>query len=450
MAALDLGEIADFPFVDPPDSRNVADGVRLLEELGAVSPGRRRDPADRHGAETGPAPGGPAARPDDPGGQPQRVRPRGADHHGRAVHPGSQGTAQPTPARRPTPCTRASPSRVPISSPSSACGTTCATSSVSCPAPRSAACAAASTCTTCGCASGRTCTGNSARRPGRLGIAAGPDHGTEHEGRFPAELVRPGAHVAAGGPAVAHRDEGRLTEPRGKRRGPAEFAGARGARFAIFPDSVLARKPPQWVVAAELVETSRLWARTAARIEPEWAEPLAAHLVRRSYSEPHWDAQRGAAMALREGDPVRAADRGGAAGQLRQGRPGGGPRDVHPAAPSSRATGGPTTGSSSVNQRLLEEAEDLERRARRRGIVADDAALFDFYDRRIPKDVTSARHFDAWWKKERAADPDLLTLLASRSRRPGRRRDRRRPTIPAAGASFRCRMSSPRVSRMTG
>ena len=87
-------------------------------------------------------------------------------------------------------------------------------------------------------------------------------------------------------------------KPGGKRRGPAEFAGARGARFAVFPGSVLARKPPQWVVAAELVETSRLWARVAARIEPEWAEPLAEHLVKRTYSEPHWDARRGAAMAL--------------------------------------------------------------------------------------------------------------------------------------------------------
>jgi len=97
----------------------------------------------------------------------------------------------------------------------------------------------------------------------------------------------------------------------GKRRGPAEFAGARGARFAIFPDSGLARKPPQWVMAAELVETSRLWARVAARIEPEWAEPLAAHLVKRTYSEPHWDARRGAAMAYEKvtlyGLPIVAA-----------------------------------------------------------------------------------------------------------------------------------------------
>src|SRR5215467_7225724 len=83
-----------------------------------------------------------------------------------------------------------------------------------------------------------------------------------------------------------------------RRRGPAEFTGARSARFSIFPDSALARKPPQWVVAAELVETTRLWARVVAAIEPQWVEPLAAHLVKRAYSEPHWDGRRGAAMAL--------------------------------------------------------------------------------------------------------------------------------------------------------
>src|SRR5947199_8869725 len=84
------------------------------------------------------------------------------------------------------------------------------------------------------------------------------------------------------------------TKPGRKRRGPAEFAGARGARFSIFPDSVLAKKPPAWVVAAALVETSRLWARTVARIEPEWAEQLAAPLIKHSYSEPHRSASRAA------------------------------------------------------------------------------------------------------------------------------------------------------------
>ena len=234
------------------------------------------------------------------------------------------------------------------------------------------------------------------------------DHGTEHgAGRGQDSSDRVHMSLLAG--LLSHigmKDERSSGE---KRRGPAEFAGARGARFAIFPDSVLARKPPQWVVAAELVETSRLWARTAARIEPEWAEPLAAHLVRRSYSEPHWDAKRGAAMALEKvtlyGLPI-VADR-----KVNYAK-------VDPAAAREMfITGALVEGDWQThhkfferNQRLLEEAAGLEDRARRRGIVADDAALFDFYDQRIPKDVTSARHFDAWWKKERAQTPDLLTL----------------------------------------
>jgi ATP-dependent helicase HrpA len=193
------------------------------------------------------------------------------------------------------------------------------------------------------------------------------------------------------------------------RRGPAEFAGARGARFAIFPDSALARKPPRWVMAAELVETSRLWARTVARIEPEWAEPLAGHLVKRTYSEPHWDARRGEAVAFEKvtlyGLPIVTARRVG------YGR-------VDPAAARELFISGALVDGDwhtvhkffHRNRRLLEEARELEDRARRRGVVADEAALFDFYDRRIPADVTSARHFDAWWKKARAQTPDLLAF----------------------------------------
>jgi ATP-dependent helicase HrpA len=199
--------------------------------------------------------------------------------------------------------------------------------------------------------------------------------------------------------------------PQGRRRGPAEFAGARSTRFALFPDSSLARKPPQWVMAAELVETSRLWARTAAAIKPEWAEPLAAHLVRRGYSEPRWDARRGAAMATEKvtlyGLPIVAARPVGYA-------------TIDPAAARelfiqhALVEGDWQTHHRFFhhNRELLDEAADLERRARRRGIVVDDATLFDFYDRRIPADVTSARHFDAWWKKARASDPELLTFSA--------------------------------------
>ncbi|HCI4627901.1 TPA: ATP-dependent RNA helicase HrpA, partial [Klebsiella variicola subsp. variicola] len=76
-----------------------------------------------------------------------------------------------------------------------------------------------------------------------------------------------------------------------------EFTGARNARFSIFPGSGLFKKPPKWTMVAELVETSRLWGRIAARIEPEWVEPVAQHLIKRSYSEPHWERAQGAVMA---------------------------------------------------------------------------------------------------------------------------------------------------------
>jgi ATP-dependent helicase HrpA len=239
-----------------------------------------------------------------------------------------------------------------------------------------------------------------------------PAGDAEGGGRFPAELAdRVHMSVLAG--LLSHIGmQDTESRARGKRRPLTEFAGARGARFAIFPDSALSRKPPQWVVAAELVETSRLWARVTARIDPEWAEPLAAHLVRRSYSEPRWDARRGAAVATEKvslyGLPIVAAR------TVMYGR-------IDPAAARDLfLTHALVEGDWQThhtffahNQRMLADAEDLERKARRRGIVADDAALFEFYDRRIPAEVTSARHFDTWWKQARAGDPGLLDLSAA-------------------------------------
>jgi ATP-dependent helicase HrpA len=246
-----------------------------------------------------------------------------------------------------------------------------------------------------------------ATEPRTASPADRPADGPEASARFPAELANR-VHMSLLAGLLSQIGMQESSAPaRGKRRPITEFAGARGARFAIFPDSVLARKPPRWVVAAELVETSRLWARVTARIEPEWAEPLAAHLVRRSYSEPRWDARRGAVLATEKvtlyGLPIVAAR------AVNYGR-------IDPAAARDifiqRALvegDWPTHHRFFArNQRLLEEAEELERKARRRGIVADDAARFDFYDQRIPADVTSARHFDTWWKKTRAGDPELL------------------------------------------
>jgi ATP-dependent helicase HrpA len=188
-----------------------------------------------------------------------------------------------------------------------------------------------------------------------------------------------------------------------------EYLGARGSRFAIFPGSALFRMTPPWVMAAELVETSRLWGRVAARIEPEWVEPLAEHLVKRSYSEPRWSASRGAVLATEKvtlyGLPL-VADR-----TVNYGR-------VDPALSRelfirhALVEGNWQTRHKFFhrNRELIGEVEELEHRVRRRDILVDEQTLFDFYDQRVGPDVVSARHFDAWWKKTRETQPNLLTF----------------------------------------
>ena len=191
-----------------------------------------------------------------------------------------------------------------------------------------------------------------------------------------------------------------------------DYLGARGTRFAIFPGSALARKPPRWVVAAELVETSRLWGRVAARIEPEWVEPLAGHLVKRAYAEPHWSRSRGAVMASERvtlyGVPI-VAERQVSYGRIDPQ----GSRQLFIRHALVEGDWETHHDFFARNRRLLEEVEGLEHRARRRDILVDDHALFDFYDRRIPAEVVSARHFDAWWKRASLQQPDRLDFERS-------------------------------------
>ncbi|MFF4491353.1 ATP-dependent RNA helicase HrpA [Streptomyces sp. NPDC001544] len=186
-----------------------------------------------------------------------------------------------------------------------------------------------------------------------------------------------------------------------------EYLGARNAKFAIFPGSALFKKTPRFVMSAELVETSRLWARVNAKIEPEWVEPLAGHLLKRTYSEPHWEKDQAAVMAYEKvtlyGVPI-VADR-----KVNYGR-------IDPEA--SRALfirnalveGDWRTHHKffADNRRLLSEVEELEHRARRRDIVVDDETLFDFYDQRVPEHVVSGAHFDSWWKRKRHEQPEFL------------------------------------------
>ncbi|MGW0771226.1 ATP-dependent RNA helicase HrpA [Streptomyces sp. NPDC002676] len=186
-----------------------------------------------------------------------------------------------------------------------------------------------------------------------------------------------------------------------------EYLGARSAKFAIFPGSALFRKQPRFVMSAELVETSRLWARVNAKIEPEWVEPLADHLLKRTYSEPHWEKDQAAVMAYEKvtlyGVPIVAQRK------VNYGR-------IDPAVSrelfirNALVEGDWRTHHKfyADNRKLLSEVEELEHRARRRDIVVDDETLFDFYDQRVPEHVVSGAHFDSWWKRKRHEQPDYL------------------------------------------
>ncbi|MFE4855910.1 ATP-dependent RNA helicase HrpA [Streptomyces sp. NPDC056670] len=186
-----------------------------------------------------------------------------------------------------------------------------------------------------------------------------------------------------------------------------EYLGARSAKFAIFPGSALFKKQPKLVMSAELVETSRLWARVNAKVEPEWIEPLAQHLVKRTYSEPHWEKDQAAVMAYERvtlyGVPI-VANRKVNYGRI----------DAEASRElfirNALVEGDWRTHHKffSDNRKLLTEVEELEHRARRRDILVDDETLYDFYDQRVPEHVVSGAHFDSWWKHKKRDEPELL------------------------------------------
>ncbi|WIH20639.1 ATP-dependent RNA helicase HrpA [Photobacterium damselae] len=188
-----------------------------------------------------------------------------------------------------------------------------------------------------------------------------------------------------------------------------EYQGARNARFNIFPGSGIFKKQPKWVMVAELVETSRLWGRIAAKIQPEWVEPLAQHLLKRSYSEPHWEKKSAAVHAFEKvtlyGIPVVAKRK------VNYGR-------IDPTLSreifirSALVEGDWDTKHKffQQNRKLLREVEELEHKSRRRDILIDDEQLFEFYDQRIDLSVVSGRHFDTWWKKASKENPELLNF----------------------------------------
>jgi ATP-dependent helicase HrpA len=189
--------------------------------------------------------------------------------------------------------------------------------------------------------------------------------------------------------------------------GTREYLGARGAKFMIFPGSSLARKQPRWVMAAELVETSRLFARGVARIKPEWIEPLARHLVKRTYSEPHWSRKRAAAVATERvtlhGIPIvvgRTVDFGRIDPEIS--------RELFIRHALVEGDWDTRHRFFRANRELLDDVEELEHRARRRDLVVDEDTLVAFYEERIPTEVVSGQHFDTWWKKASRHRSDLL------------------------------------------
>ena len=186
-----------------------------------------------------------------------------------------------------------------------------------------------------------------------------------------------------------------------------EFKGARGTRFMVFPGSSLAKKPPEFVMAAELVETSRLWARDVAAIDPSWVEKIARDLLKHTYSEPVWSQKRAAPMVHQKSMlygvtvvadrlvPYHRVDMETA-------------RDMFIRHALIEGEWNSHHTFLKHNAALLEEAAAVEEKLRRRGIVVDEDTLFDFYDQRIPADIGTGRHFDAWWKKKRRHDESFL------------------------------------------
>lgn len=198
----------------------------------------------------------------------------------------------------------------------------------------------------------------------------------------------------------------------------SEYQGSRGSKIHIFPGSSLAKKPPKWIMAAELMETSRLFARMAARIEPEWIEALAPHLLKRSYSEPHWEKRSGQVGAFEQVslygliivakrkinygpiDPVMS-------------------RELfirHALVEGDFSTDAPFV---KHNRDLVAQIEDLEAKSRRQDILVDDQSMFEFYAERLPADIYSAQAFEQWRKRLTSAETKALGVTREHLMRHG-------------------------------
>ncbi|RDK10717.1 ATP-dependent RNA helicase HrpA [Cupriavidus lacunae] len=198
----------------------------------------------------------------------------------------------------------------------------------------------------------------------------------------------------------------RIEDGDGKGR---EYLGARGIKFHLWPGSLIARKVGRWIVAAELVETSRLFARTLARIEPEWLEQVGRHLLKISWSDPHWEKKAGQVLALE-----RATLYGLVVYQHR--RVHYGPmnpqeaREIFIRRALVEGEFDTRLPFYAHNQRLVREIENLEHKSRRQDVLVDDELIYAFYDRAIPADICQQTTFEQWYQAESAKDRKLLYL----------------------------------------
>ncbi|WNI16282.1 ATP-dependent RNA helicase HrpA [Actinacidiphila sp. ITFR-21] len=399
MTAAGLGDIAKFPFIDPPDSRNIKDGVQLLEELGALDP-QQKDPrkrlteigrklaqlpvdprlarmvleADRNGCVHEVMVIASALSIQDPRERPADKQAQADQQHARFREETSDFLAF---------LNLWGHIREQQKSLSSA-------------------------------AFRRVCRGEYLNF---LRIREWQDIYSQLRAvarQLGIDVKEPEHTDQAVDPQRVHASllAGLLSHLGLKDTDKNEYLGARSAKFAVFPGSALFKKPPRWIMSAELVETSRLWARVNARIEPEWVEPLAQHLVKRSYSEPHWEKDQAAVLAYEKvtlyGVPLVARRK------VNYGR-------IDPEVSrelfirNALVEGDWRTHHQFFhdNRKLLGEVEELEHRARRRDILVDDETLFDFYDSRLPEHVVSGAHFDSWWKQKRREEPELLNFEQS-------------------------------------
>ena len=414
MADAGLGDITRFPFVEAPDASQVRDGLRLLSELGAIEAGE-------HGRGTvrlTPVGHQLAQLPVDP--RLGRMLVEAARQSClREVMPIVAGIAIPDVRERPAEDTAAADAShrrfwAPLDGSAE-------------PTPDGSDIAALLRLWTYLRERRRESTGNAFRRLCRseylnfLRVREWQDLHTQlreactelglSRNDIPAGLDR--VHIAVLSGLLSHvglLDVASQVKPeRGKRRGPAEYLGARGARFAINPGSSSARTNPPLVMAVELVETSRLWARMVAPIEAEWVEAVGGHLLKRNYSEPHWSASGGQCVAYERVtllgvpiiaqrlvsyariDPVVAREV-----FIQSALVEGLWRTRHHFWPRNQAT--------------RAEAEELADRNRRRDLLVDDATIAAFYAERVPADVVSVAHFDRWWRDARRGEPELLDL----------------------------------------